>query len=583
MPVYASRRRASPATATRRGLGRRPAASAAATTATGCTSPRASTARSRRPAPGGATLTRGGRTRRRRAAPTARWVTFDTTANRAVGLQVGHVLHRRSPARGATSTAGGRRVQTSTRSAAAAAARWNAMLRKAQVDGGTHRPAGRLLHRALPRASAPEPGRRRRRRLPGLRRRGPRRERLHADGRTSRCGTPTAPQNQLLELLAPRGRPRRRAVAARRSTREGGWLPRWALGNAETNIMTGDPVTPFLVENWSRGAARRPRGAGLPRAARRTRSARRRRRRRSNGRDGNPCVRDAAATSRAAHAAAGQGRRLRLPAPASATLEYAAADAVARAHGRGRSATPPTRALLAAPRAQNYRNAVGPVDAASSARAGRRRRAGSTLRPADRRRAQFHEGGAYQYQWLVPQDPAGPGRPARRASGPPTRRLDDFFAYASCSPTRPAPRASDWVNAPLRLLQRRHVQPEQRARPARAVHLPVDRAAVEDRDRACAPPRRCSPTARTGMTGNDDLGTMSAWYVLSLARPLPDDERRRLLRREHPAVPAREGHARRDRVAPGRDADDQRAAHERRPAATSPPRASTAGRSAARG
>ncbi|GAA4962412.1 hypothetical protein GCM10023238_32120 [Streptomyces heliomycini] len=39
--------------------------------------------------------------------------------------------------------------------------------------------------------------------------------------------------------------------------RDGGWLPRWALANSETNIMTGDPVTPFLVEAWSKGSARR--------------------------------------------------------------------------------------------------------------------------------------------------------------------------------------------------------------------------------------------------------------------------------------------------------------------------------------
>jgi len=35
--------------------------------------------------------------------------------------------------------------------------------------------------------------------------------------------------------------------------REGGWLPRWALADSETNIMTGDPVTPTLVEAWSKG------------------------------------------------------------------------------------------------------------------------------------------------------------------------------------------------------------------------------------------------------------------------------------------------------------------------------------------
>ena len=35
--------------------------------------------------------------------------------------------------------------------------------------------------------------------------------------------------------------------------RELGWLPRWALYNTETNTMTGDAVTPFLVDLWARG------------------------------------------------------------------------------------------------------------------------------------------------------------------------------------------------------------------------------------------------------------------------------------------------------------------------------------------
>jgi predicted alpha-1,2-mannosidase len=60
------------------------------------------------------------------------------------------------------------------------------------------------------------------------------------------------PQNQLLELLAP-DVSRDVALSILAVQREGGWLPRWELLNGETNIMTGDPVTPFLVENWSQG------------------------------------------------------------------------------------------------------------------------------------------------------------------------------------------------------------------------------------------------------------------------------------------------------------------------------------------
>ena len=60
------------------------------------------------------------------------------------------------------------------------------------------------------------------------------------------------PQNQLLEMLEPQVA-RDVALSVVAIGRDGGWLPRWALANSETNIMTGDPVTPFLVEAWSKG------------------------------------------------------------------------------------------------------------------------------------------------------------------------------------------------------------------------------------------------------------------------------------------------------------------------------------------
>ncbi|MFC7431890.1 MULTISPECIES: GH92 family glycosyl hydrolase [unclassified Agrococcus] len=34
---------------------------------------------------------------------------------------------------------------------------------------------------------------------------------------------------------------------------EGGWLPRWSLGGVETNIMAGDPVSAWLAENFALG------------------------------------------------------------------------------------------------------------------------------------------------------------------------------------------------------------------------------------------------------------------------------------------------------------------------------------------
>ncbi len=34
---------------------------------------------------------------------------------------------------------------------------------------------------------------------------------------------------------------------------EGGWFPRWSLGSVETNIMAGDPVSPWIAENFTLG------------------------------------------------------------------------------------------------------------------------------------------------------------------------------------------------------------------------------------------------------------------------------------------------------------------------------------------
>jgi len=60
---------------------------------------------------------------------------------------------------------------------------------------------------------------------------------------------------------------------------------------------------------------------------------------------------------------------------------------------------------------------------------------------------QFHEGGAYQYQWLVPQDPAGlVGLMGGKAAT--TKRLDDFFVYDKLL-TDPAGTArTDWIASP---------------------------------------------------------------------------------------------------------------------------------------
>jgi predicted alpha-1,2-mannosidase len=314
------------------------------------------------------------------------------------------------------------------------------------------------------------------------------------------------PQNQLLELLVP-GVARDVALSLLAVRREGGWLPRWELVNSETNIMTGDPVTPFLVENWSKGllagheqeayAALRENATGTPPEDSPY-----------NGRNGNPWY------TRRGYVPSGldcvyKGGDNDCSHPASATLEYAAADAslALMAAGLGHDKD----ARMFADRGQNYRNLW-------DARIGTfrpRMEDGSWIDPYDPATGneQFHESGAYQYQWLVPQDPAGMigllgGKPAANA------RLDEFFAYEKllADPARTV--REEWVNQAYDYYGATTYNPNNEPdllSPYTYLWTgePYKTATIV----------RAAETLFTngpdGMTGNDDLGTMSAWYVFT--------------------------------------------------------------------
>jgi predicted alpha-1,2-mannosidase len=318
------------------------------------------------------------------------------------------------------------------------------------------------------------------------------------------------PQNQLLEMLEPQAA-RDVALSVLAIGRDGGWLPRWALANSETNIMTGDPVTPFLVEAWSKGllagheqdaySLLRRNATSVPPAASPY-----------NGRSG--------VTYYAARGYVPSGLRVGTDCPhkggdndcvhpASATMEYAAADAalalMARSLGQVADAT------MFAQRGQWYRNLWD----ASIKHFRPRNTQGAFVTPYNPVDAgkQFHEGGAYQYQWLVPQDPAGlvsvmGGRTATE------QRLDAFFAYPKLLTDPVGTARKDWIATPYDYYSKPTYNPNNEpdllapymyhwaGRPAKTAT--VVRAAMT-----------LFTTGPDGMTGNDDLGTMSAWYVFS--------------------------------------------------------------------
>jgi predicted alpha-1,2-mannosidase len=175
---------------------------------------------------------------------------------------------------------------------------------------------------------------------------------------------------------------------------------------------------------------------------------------------------------------------------AATTLEYAVADAaiaaLAARLGQDRTAAVFRR------RAGTWRRLVHPEQRAVQPRfADGRFLPGAGPATEDG----FVEGNAAQYAWMVPHDPAGlaASMGGRRAAA---RRLDDFFERLNAGPHEPfaflgnepglgTPWLYDWLGAPWK---------------AQRV---VRRALLE----------LYRPTPG-GMPGNDDGGTMSAWWVL---------------------------------------------------------------------
>ncbi|GGN33492.1 hypothetical protein GCM10012285_04600 [Streptomyces kronopolitis] len=313
-------------------------------------------------------------------------------------------------------------------------------------------------------------------------------------------------QAQLLALLAP-GESRDMALSVLRIDKESGWLPKWGYGTVETNVMTGDPVTPFLTNAYQQGllrgheeeayAALKKNADGVPPAGSP-----------AVGREANaPYVRGGFVPYLKDHRPPKAGDS-DFAQGASATLEYALSDAMlarmARDLGHGADAD------RYAARSRNYRNLFDGSTGFFRARDAR----GAFAGPADPAKSVgFHEGTSWQYQWLVPQDLPGMleligGKDKADA------RLDSFFAYPQllADPARTARKV--WVNGPYDYYNADKYNPQNEpdliapytylstGRPWKTTDV-VHAALTLFTD------------APTGMTGNDDLGTMSAWMVLS--------------------------------------------------------------------
>ncbi|MEV4435810.1 GH92 family glycosyl hydrolase [Streptomyces sp. NPDC049585] len=313
-------------------------------------------------------------------------------------------------------------------------------------------------------------------------------------------------QAQLLALLAPR-EARDMALSVLRVDAEGGWLPKWGYGTVETNIMTGDPVTPYLTNAFHHGLLTgheeeayrvlKKNADGVPPAASP-----------AVGREGNGrYLRDGYVPYLPQRPRAKPGDS-DFHQGASATLEYALADGalatMARALGHRADAD------RYAARSRAYRRIHDPDTGFFRPRDDR----GAFTGPADPARSPgFHEGTAWQYQWLVPQDPPGLVRliGGRDATD---RRLDSFFAYDRllADPARTAREV--WVHGPYDYYNADKYNPQNEPDLiAPYTYLSTGRPwKTTDVVHAALTLFTDTPD---GMTGNDDLGTMSAWMVLS--------------------------------------------------------------------
>ncbi|UZK53176.1 GH92 family glycosyl hydrolase [Streptomyces drozdowiczii] len=313
-------------------------------------------------------------------------------------------------------------------------------------------------------------------------------------------------QAQLLSLLAPR-ESRDMAISVLRIDAESGWLPKWGYGTVETNIMTGDPVTPFLTNAYQQGLlkgyeeeayrALKKNADGVPP----TDSA-------PVGREANvqylkdgfaPYIKDRP------HAKPGDSD---FDHGASATLEYALADGMLAEMARdlGHKAD----AARYEARAQNYRKIFDPSTGFFRARDA----AGAFTGPADPAESEgFHEGTSWQYQWMVPQDIPGMvdligGKDAAN------QRLDSFFAYDKLL-ADPAKTAREvWVNGPYAYYNADKYNPQNEP-DLIAPYTYLSTGQPWKTTDVVHAALTLFTNGPTGMTGNDDLGTMSAWMVLS--------------------------------------------------------------------
>ncbi|GAB2976731.1 GH92 family glycosyl hydrolase [Frigoribacterium salinisoli] len=304
---------------------------------------------------------------------------------------------------------------------------------------------------------------------------------------------------------------------------EGGWLPRWSLGALETNIMAGDPVSPWLAENFALGTVPDDISDEL----------------------WGQLVENATTAPPADVASVGRqsaefylenghvpwyaedggglgGEYEEYRHGGSATMEFAVADAAIGAAAQRLGKDDESRAFL--DRGRNWRNlwnpdveltgghtgivnAVGPDGAFNSV---------EELAPVQQ--SGFHEGTAWNYQWMAPQDVPG----LVDAMGGRDAFLERLDQYVDIDALRAQPGVSpdSWATGGSDYYSSIGYNPGNEPMLGTAWLYGFVGEPTRTSDVLAANLARF-PDAPGGGVGNDDLGTLSSWYVLASLGMMP--------------------------------------------------------------
>ncbi|WP_328315707.1 GH92 family glycosyl hydrolase [Streptomyces sp. NBC_00388] len=319
-------------------------------------------------------------------------------------------------------------------------------------------------------------------------------------------------QNQLVDLLNP-DKATDMAKSVLHIYQDGGWLPRWALGNSETNVMSGDPVTPWIVDIYNRGLLDKRTARGLFGALWKNAGEVPADQSLFRGRDGNP-----------SYVKNGWVGYQNLPGykygdsrqAGSATLEYTLADCALSTMAGGLGYK--DKAATLASRCDNFTKLWDPT-VTSQGFSGfpvTRNTDGTVAGDPDPAQAgAFHEGTAWQYEWLAQQDPQtlfGLMGGTSQAE----QRLDKFFDMPTVL-TDPAKAASDsWVTGAYDYHNNFAFNPNNEP----DFHAPwmYTWTGAPWKTSAVLRAMRTLFTDNVyGMPGNDDLGATSSLLVFAMA------------------------------------------------------------------